>query len=289
MPREEAKKAVDERDFDLILNLYELKSITRTAERMFLTQPAVTHRLKKIEKSLGGAILIRSKKGVIFTPLGEGILPHIRKGRSNLQDMKNFAASTRERVSGTLKLGLSVSFSHYKLPSILKRYTTLFPDVNVNIVTERSANVFKLLIRDDISLGILREEFDWNEAQKLIFTESLCIAYHREVKNKELIKIPYIGYKTDPILQRKIEYWQNDVFHSTENHSIWADNIATAKELVRQGIGWSLLPGIWLEDFEGYKEPVYFSDGSPFLRRTYALYRRAHAKLPQVREFLNLL
>jgi len=280
---------MNERDFDLILTLYELKNITRTAEKLFLTQPAVSHRIKKIEDFLGGELLIRSKKGVVFTPLGEGIVPYVRKGRSNMQDMKNFAASTRTRVSGTLRLGLSVSFSHYKLPALLKRYTTLFPDVNVNIVTERSTRVFKLLLRDDISLGILREEFEWTEGRKLISTENLYIAYHREINHSDLIHISYIGYKTDPILQQKIEAWLNDLLHFRENRSIWADNIATAKELVRQGIGWSLLPGICLEDFAGHKEAVFFSNGEPFLRNTYALYRNAQAKLPQIREFLNLL
>lgn len=284
---------MNERDFELILALYELKNITRTAERMFLTQPAVTHRIKKIEEFLGGEILIRSQKGVVFTPLGEGIIPYVRKARANLQDMKDFAGSTRERVSGTLRLGLSVSFSHYKLPALLKRYTTLFPDVNVSIVTERSTNVFKLLNRDDISLGILREEFEWAEGRKLISTEYLCIACQKKLSREDLVNMPYIGYKTDPILQRKIDSWLAEVVHSRENvmenRSVWADNIATCKELVRQGIGWSLLPGICLEDFNGYTEPVQFTDGQPFIRNTYALYRHAHGQLPQVREFLNLL
>ncbi|WP_406542465.1 LysR family transcriptional regulator [Clostridium ljungdahlii] len=53
---------MDEKDYKLILTLYKLKNITKTSEKLFITQPALTKRIKKIEKDLGTDLLIRSKK-----------------------------------------------------------------------------------------------------------------------------------------------------------------------------------------------------------------------------------
>jgi DNA-binding transcriptional LysR family regulator len=280
---------MDERDYEIILTLYELKNITRTAEKLFITQPAVTNRIKKIEKFLNGKIIVRSKNGVFFTPLGEKIIPFIQNLRSELRDMQDFARSTMGGVQGTLSLGVSVNFAHYKLPPILKHYIDKFPDVSVNIITDRSSNVFRLLQKNQVALGIVRGDFYWQEGARLISTEKIYLAFQKSINMTEIGDIPYIGYKTDSLLQNKIDNWLAENLPFRPDRSIWVDNIDTAKELVKQGIGWSILPEICLEDFGGYKTPLTLHDGRPFERKTSVLFRNALEKLPQVREFLNLL
>ena len=62
--------AVDERDWQIISLLYKNKNITKTANNLYISQPALTGRIKQIEQDLGVSILTRSNRGVEFTPQG---------------------------------------------------------------------------------------------------------------------------------------------------------------------------------------------------------------------------
>jgi len=62
---------MNERDWELLRVLYEVKSITRAADRLFITQPALSIRLKNIESYFNTTLVIRNKKGIQFTSEGE--------------------------------------------------------------------------------------------------------------------------------------------------------------------------------------------------------------------------
>ena len=62
---------MDEKDYELLLELYEQKNITKVAQKLFLTQPAISKRIQKMEEELQCQLFLRSIKGVLFTPAGE--------------------------------------------------------------------------------------------------------------------------------------------------------------------------------------------------------------------------
>lgn len=62
---------MDERDWQIISTLYKYKNITKTANTLFISQPALTARIKQIENELDVKLLQRSNKGVSFTSYGE--------------------------------------------------------------------------------------------------------------------------------------------------------------------------------------------------------------------------
>ena len=65
---------MDEKDYELLLDLNETKNITKTASRLYMTQPAITKRIQKMEEELSCQLFLRSKKGVILTHSGESII-----------------------------------------------------------------------------------------------------------------------------------------------------------------------------------------------------------------------
>ena len=62
---------MDEKDIQILLTLAEHQNLTRTAERLYMTQPALTSRIQRLEKDLNAQLLQRSAKGVSFTPAGQ--------------------------------------------------------------------------------------------------------------------------------------------------------------------------------------------------------------------------
>ncbi len=280
---------MDEKDFEIILSLFELKNITKTSEKLFMTQPALTSRIKKIEEDLGAPILLRSKKGVIFTPIGESIIPYMRDMTANMRQMRDHVCINHDSVEGTLRIGASVNFARYKLPQYLKKYLHDFPKVDVNILTEKSVTLHKLIQRNEISVAVLRGEFKWDEGKKRLSTEPICLVSQEKLSREQLRDTLYIGHKSDSVLQGQINDWYRNNIGSEEKAKIWVDSIDACLALVRNGIGWAILPEICLEKFTGYRENLYFADGSPFVRNTYIFYKHAYIDLPQVDLFIRYL
>ena len=69
---------MDEKDFLIFLTLAETGNLTRTAEKLYLTQPALSKRLQNMESELGAPLFLRSKHGVTLTPDGGQYLPYIQ-------------------------------------------------------------------------------------------------------------------------------------------------------------------------------------------------------------------
>ena len=67
---------MDEKDCEMLEMLEKMGNITKAAEKLFTTQSALTKRIQKLENELGCTLLIRSRKGIIFTPEAEAILRH---------------------------------------------------------------------------------------------------------------------------------------------------------------------------------------------------------------------
>ena len=79
---------MDEKDFELISILGETGNITKAADRLYITQSALSKRIKAIEKNLGVQLLLRSRQGIRFTPEGEAVLNSCREAAVVLEKMR---------------------------------------------------------------------------------------------------------------------------------------------------------------------------------------------------------
>ncbi|MEG0803504.1 MAG: LysR family transcriptional regulator, partial [Pygmaiobacter sp.] len=95
---------MDNRDFQILIDLYECKNITKVAQQHFISQPAMTKRLQKIEEALGAELLLRSPKGVIFTPVGEAVIPFCRTMIQQSHAMLSTVNQLHGVVGGTINV-----------------------------------------------------------------------------------------------------------------------------------------------------------------------------------------
>lgn len=280
---------MDEKDYELLLELNESKNITKTAQKLYMTQPAITKRIQKMEEELQCTLFLRSKKGILFTPAGEQILPYASEILANSRKLKEQVSVCQDQICGTLRLGSSLNFAHYRLPKILKAYTDQYPLVDVQITTGQSKHLFQLLNRDEIAIAIMRGQYVWDETSQLISSEPMCFVCSKENQGRPLSEYSYIGRHTDSDLSSRIDQWLTAHDLAQIRPHMWIDSIDTCKEMARYGLGWCILPRICLDDFNGYMEDLYLEDGTPFVRKTYVLYKDQYAKLPQVKLFLDAL
>lgn len=198
---------MDKRDYELLLALDQHKNITKAAQSLYMTQPAITKRIQKMEEELHCPLLIRSKRGVLLTPAAESLLPCARTILKNMEQMEELAAASQDYICGTLRLGCSLNYAHYRLPAILKDYTDRYPKVEVHITTEQSRQLYKMLCKEEISLAILRGEYNWDGKKILLASEPMCLICSREDAGRPLTDYPYISHNTDSGLNSQLFSW----------------------------------------------------------------------------------
>ena len=280
---------MDEKDFELLKVLNETKNITRASEQLFITQSALSKRVKAIEKDLRIELLLRSKQGIRFTPAGEAVLAHCTAAASQLEKMRRELDSMQDGVCGTLNTGISVNFAQYRLPDILAEYHRLYPKVSLKITTGRSHNLYRQIMDGTIDIAVLRGEYPWDGVKFLLSQENICLICSREYENTPLSEYLYISHKTDITQSVMITKWLHEHNLDPRGSGFCVDNITTCVEMVKRGLGWGLIPEIALINFNGCKRPCTFSDGEPFIRRTYIFCTHEAAELPQISAFMELL
>lgn len=270
---------MDEKDWMLLLTLYEEGTITKTAQKLFISQPALTYRINQLEKYFNATIIHRGNKGVIFTNEGGYLVEQAQMMIKELRKTKDYIDNMKENIQGTLRIGGSSNFAHYKLPSLLDGFLEKYPNVEINLKTGWSSEIFHLLQREDIHVAILRGEINWKGEKSILSQETLCIASKEKIKLENLPDLNLIKYQTDLHLKNTFDEWWKSNYTVPPKITMEVDRIETCKELVKKGLGYGIFPSISLKEEDNLYTMDLVKDNKKLLRDTWILYRK---------EFLNL-
>ncbi|MCI7195689.1 MAG: LysR family transcriptional regulator, partial [Acidaminococcus fermentans] len=113
---------MDNKDILLLKTLYEEKNITHTAKRLFLSQPALTDRLKRLEAEFGCTLFLRQPRGIQFTSEGELLYRFFLQMESSYQKIRDSLSDARIHPAGTLSIACSNVFAKYHMPRILTQF-----------------------------------------------------------------------------------------------------------------------------------------------------------------------
>jgi DNA-binding transcriptional LysR family regulator len=275
-----------DKDIEILKDLAETNNITKTAQRLYTTQSALTKRVQSIEQELGCQLFIRSKKGVVLTPVTESILPYVRKIQHNLEQIRSIAENPEGEMGGTLKVGVAVNYARYRLTETLERYIEKYPKVEVQVTARRSPDLYKELISGEANVAIIRGDYPWAEGDVVLFEEKVCLVMGRKMAEKTLNDFPFIDRTSDVGFEADVSRWMNE--NKIRRHTgLQINDVDSIMQMVKRNIGWSILPEICLSGFKGIAKPLNFKSGEAFLRRTHLLYRPEYFKLPQVQAFIE--
>ncbi|NWQ41794.1 LysR family transcriptional regulator [Bacillus sp. EB106-08-02-XG196] len=281
---------MDEKDWFALRILYEEKNISRAAERLYISQPALTYRLKNIEKEFGTSIFFKIKGGIEFTSEGAHLAGYAEEMIIKLQKTKDYMLNMQNEVRGTLRLGVSSNFAQYKLPKILKKFSIKYPLVQFNVNTGWSTEIMNLLDSASVQLGILRGNYDWYGIKTLLHKERLCLISKTKVDMENLPNLPFINYKTDSSLKGLMNGWWHDRFSEPPLVTMETDRQETCKEMVKNGLGVSILPEICMQPSDNlHTYGLSYKNGEPVLRNTWLMYNEESLKLSSVKNFIDFL
>ncbi len=279
---------MDEKDFEVLCDLAKTCNISRTSQRLFTTQSAITKRLQKMEEDLQLQLFVRSKKGLQPTPALESILPEVRAAMEAVARVKDYAASCNGEISGTLRMGVSVNYARYRLPEVLADFMSCYPKVDIHIKANRSTNVYRDLMNGETSFAIVRGEYAWRGGNMTLSEDQHCLVMNRAHDRSSLNELTFIARESDAGYMAELAAWMNEQGLRPSRLELIINDVETILTLVNQGVGWSVLPGICLGRFQGNVEPIRFRDGRFFSRRTHILYRADYYALPQVQAFIEV-
>ena len=281
---------MDEKDWIAIRVLYEEKNMSRAAERLYISQPALTYRLKNLEKEFGTSLFFKIKNGIEFTSEGIYLADYAEEMIKKLQKTKDYMLNMQNEVRGTLRLGVSSNFAQYKLPKILKKFSDQFPHVQFSVNTGWSTEIMHLLNSSSVQVGILRGNYEWYGIKTLLHRERLCLISKDEVDLDDLPQLPFIHYKTDSSLKNLINGWWHDRFSDPPMVTMENDRQETCKEMVKHGLGVSILPEICLQPSDNlHTYGLSYQNGEPVLRNTWLMYNPDVLRLSTVKHFIDFL
>ncbi|AVQ98198.1 LysR family transcriptional regulator [Oceanobacillus iheyensis] len=277
-------------DWEMLATLYETENITQAAERLFLSQPTLTSRLKNMENYYGVQLMNRKQRGVTFTPEGEQLAQHAvrmlyeqRKIEEKLHNMKN-------QVAGTLRVGVSNFFALNKMPKLLRLFKQSYPDVEFQVVTGWSSEMHRLISNHDVHISFIKGDYAWNEQKDLLYEEEICIASPWQFQMEDLPTLPRIDYYTDEKMRSLVEHWWYNNYKHPPNINIQVNQVETCKEMVINGLGYAILANLVVRPHsELFIKPLYLPDGKPITRKTWMYYHEDALELNIVKAFVQFI
>ena len=165
-------------DIELYKTFYyvaKYESITKAAEMLYISQPAVTMSIKKLEEQLQITLFTRTKRGVILTNEGKVLFEYISQAMESIKIGENRINNLKKLTTGNIRIGIGATLTKYFLMEHLDKFHTLYPNININIDTSMTMNILKNLENGLIDVAIIITD-------KLIY-KNLNIDYSKEIQD----------------------------------------------------------------------------------------------------------
>lgn len=181
------------------------KSISKTAELLLISQPAVSYQIKTLEKELGITLFVRTKKGVTLTDEGEVLFKYISKGIEAFTNGENALTNLKNLDYGNIRIGASTTVSKHVLMPYLKKFHEKYPNIEINITNTLTENLLKDLRNGNLDILILNmpmEEAKDLNIKKVMDVQDIFVTnekYYKELNGKinikDLTKFPLLFQK----------------------------------------------------------------------------------------------
>ncbi len=129
-------------------------NISKAADVLFISQPAISQSIKKLELSLDTTLFIRNSRGVQLTEDGELLFSHVQSAFQALESGEHQLRLRRELGVGRLRIGVSSTLCKYILLPYLKDFVRLHPHIQVTIACQSTNHTLQMLENNELDLGL---------------------------------------------------------------------------------------------------------------------------------------
>jgi DNA-binding transcriptional LysR family regulator len=222
----------------------------KASEQLFLSQPALSKKIRRLEEKVKGPLFVRTRRKVALTEAGRVLLPQARK---LLRESDSTLAMTRAAVegrAGTLRIGFGIASVAEILPRTILRFRKSYPDVELQMRDMSTPSQIAALLEASLDVGILRMPIAHPELISIpLFCERLVLVSTATMPYKPHEGIAGFRGKPFILVPRSVSQTLYDHALNLCRHAGFTPNIVqeasetfTILNLVRAGLGVSLVP-----------------------------------------------
>jgi DNA-binding transcriptional LysR family regulator len=240
------------RQMEYLIAVVEEGSFTRAAERLFVTQPALSHQVKALERSVGGELLERLPHSVHLTPMGRAFLPHATAAVHAADEARRAARAVGQLEAGQLRIATLHSIALGVVPAAIRAWRLAYPQVSFELHEYVNAEQLQEQMRlgvADVAVG--PPPRGWDGPQRTLGSEELVVVLavddplvrgrRRKVSLDKLADRPWVLYSPDNGLAPVVtEACAAAGF--TPRAAVHTHHTATAVQLAAAGLGPALVP-----------------------------------------------
>lgn len=234
------------------LKVAEYLNFTKAAEALYMTQPAVSQQIKQLEEEVGAKLFIRNKSGLVLTQQGEIVLKYARRQRA-LYEKMIMEIQSSEKNMGPLRIGITHTSESNITASALAKYSIENNGARIILTSDTITNLYDKLENYELDLAIIDGSVNSPKfSSMLLDTDYLVCVMGPDNKLSKKSVVTIKDLKKENMILRSEQSATRKLFEETliaNNEDIRdfdvileVDNIATIKDLVRKGLGVSILP-----------------------------------------------
>ncbi len=294
---------MDLRQLETFVEVAKLKSFSKAAEKLFITQPTVTNHIQNLEKELGTLLINRFGKKITLTDAGNLLYKYAINIINSCEMAKFDLATYQGKIQGHLHIYSSSVPRKYVLPNIIKNFLTKYPDVSFNLSDKDSKKVVKSILDGETDFGIVGAKYPSNslkyielmEDKLLLITPNTPVydkpnySYiDKSVLFKDKILFREEGSGTRDLIESKLE--KAGISLGQLNVMAYIEDTETIKELVSLGVGVSFLSEKAVsDDIKLDKYKVYYINGIDLTRKFYFVFHKNRQLSPLSETFKNFI
>lgn len=288
-------------DVEAFLEVVKYKSFSTAARKLYISQAAVSMRVKSLENESGIQLLYREKNQVRLTRAGQAFLPWaqeiIAAEKNARAAMELFSQGTR----GTLTIAASATVCGWLLPRIFKKVYDSYPQVEILFRTCFTDEIIERVAGGDVQFGIIRGDFpslaDERFSCKLLSKDRIYFAAHsgHNIFGKEKITLETISKTPLIVYASGADYWPHikKIFDAKNLHpdvAFHVNDISAVKILTNLGTHICCLSEVSLRcPAEGESLRIIpVEDYEPVVRYSMLIYRRDANMTRVMKEFMTL-
>lgn len=259
------------RDLQYLVAVAEHRHFGKAAEASFVSQPALSMQIKKLEEYLGVELFERTGKQVIPTAIGEDLVKRAKRILLEADQLVAAARAARDPFAGDVRLGVFPTLAPYLLPRIMPELSKSFPNVKFFLIEEKSDVILSRLKEgglDAVFLALPVAE-DGLEVREL-FTEPFFLAVHdgHEFAGKSFVAQDELKDRSLLLLEeghclRRQALDVCALSGASEHQDFRATSLETLRQMVAARVGITLVPELAVRENEQGIRYVPFSSPAP--------------------------
>lgn len=268
------------RDLEYLIALSEQRHFGKAAERCFVSQPALSMQIQRLETHLGVKLLERTNKKVLLTEVGLAVIERAKQALKQINEIYDLAKLAKDPLSGSITLGVIPTLGPYLLPLILPFLSKKYPKLQFYLVEEQTTHLIQRLKNGTLDAALMAQPIEASGFKVTeLFNEEffLAVGHQHPLAHRTLIAAADLYQQNILLLEeghclrgQALDLCQKMNIDEVQNFR--ATSLETLRQMVALGNSITLMPSLAQQPQDGI---CYIPFAQPSPSRRIACYWRS--------------